>query len=99
MSESKHTPGPWEPYRNPSYWEVRAKGGEVASICPSKYSFGIDAEIANARLIAAAPDLLAALEEIREASEIVLGSDDPEAALARIYDLANIAASKAKGEA
>lgn len=72
-----HTPGPWElqdPMGNEELWVVEQGrqpynwrciatvtivGGEIGDITPTEGS-------ANARLIAAAPDLLAALEEIAE---------------------------------
>jgi hypothetical protein len=68
---SKHTPGPWEFYQragegedhkgfrvttgNPRWWAI-------ATIMPVDGA-GVEGE-ANARLIAAAPDLLAALEKV-----------------------------------
>ena len=54
---STHTPGPWtvDAHRN-----IMATGGLVAF---PGISAGFDQE-ANARLIAAAPDLLGALEEV-----------------------------------
>jgi hypothetical protein len=70
MSEQpKHTPGPWVPEFGESY-RVRAKqdGGQVAIMMNLKGQHGLisrrtGAEVAaNARLIAAAPDLLEALK-------------------------------------
>ncbi len=64
----KHTPGPW--YRgevdNSIYiWEEGGDGGFIAEVS----SEDTDAEtlVANARLIAAAPELLEALELCRKA--------------------------------
>ena len=68
MSESKHTPGPWE-YNDPEkYKQVRGHFSDVAVYAPGN-AFpwrmaeidGPDEEtqIANARLIAAAPDFRA----------------------------------------
>ncbi len=61
MSEQKHTPGPWvsAPQRTNTLI-VAANGTRVAE------SYGVTDEEprANARLIAAAPELLAALKEI-----------------------------------
>ena len=53
---SKHTPGPWEAreHSDGSHWFVDWDGGWTA---------GDELSEANARLIAAAPDLLNALEE------------------------------------
>jgi hypothetical protein len=58
MSESKHTPGPWDPFTQPSFsgwWAVRDNNwNEIGS------GDGGFTE-ADARLIAAAPELLEAL--------------------------------------
>ena len=73
MSESvmsKHTPGPWFATRNIAYWEVVPNNPgmgvpwTVADICPSdpgNPDGGL--QEANARLIAAAPEMLEAIEE------------------------------------
>jgi len=72
-TKSKHTPGPWE-YRPNKYddWGVvrSADGLPVAQACVGRWYKDFDAHRvnktdpgeANARLIAAAPDLLDALE-------------------------------------
>jgi hypothetical protein len=60
---SQHTPGPWFPVRNEYYWEIRTvaercAGKQIGDACASKFfNDGQHAE-ANARLMAAAPDLL-----------------------------------------
>lgn len=52
---ASHTPGPWA--HSQSGWVVRAPGGRpIASISPQARDEG------NARLIAAAPEMLQALE-------------------------------------
>ena len=75
---SKHTPGPWtakvitnshggwkEPTQDIS---ISHEGQLIATYDTSYYEYGPDEEnLANASLIAAAPDLLEALEEIIEA--------------------------------
>ena len=70
MTETKHTPGPWEAVITVcGFWNVREPGGisggrGVATIGFQKIdrSWVIDdVDEANARLIAAAPELLAAL--------------------------------------
>lgn len=71
MSESKHTPGPWE-------WSIRTADESPATLFMCD-DCGVDTDIAamledcdfdtqwaNARLIAAAPDLLAACKETVE---------------------------------
>lgn len=58
---SKHTPGPWEAAHNGNYWEIVAGREFIGDTCASKHLDSGDNGEANARLIAAAPDLLAAL--------------------------------------
>jgi len=66
MSESKHTPGPWFTTRPhlTTYVEARLRPGvlqEVASCGPTEIP---EQSEANARLIAAAPELLQACTEV-----------------------------------
>lgn len=58
---STHTPGPWKAIEWTCHapTTVVAEGGQVIADCGR---VGIDASEANARLIAAAPEMLAALE-------------------------------------
>lgn len=70
---TQHTPGPW--HRTNGYAFIHnALGGEVAKITSSIDS---DAQMeeheANARLIAAAPELLDALKRMTEAAKDILG--------------------------
>lgn len=64
--ETKHTPGPWFTKRegfSTVYVEARIGGGflqEIAACGPT--AAGIQQQDANAKLIAAAPDLLEALK-------------------------------------
>ena len=54
--EAKHTPGPWKAIVDPEGWELVASGrGQTIAT--------FDCSESDARLIAAAPDLLAALEK------------------------------------
>jgi hypothetical protein len=69
MTQSKHTPGPWKVRRNQSTnkpaCQITTKDKEV--ICSmAKGDFGLD----DARLIAAAPELLAACEAALDAVKI-----------------------------
>lgn len=69
MSAAKHTPGPWVLDWNVSRIDVFSSDSAVmvASVRRSAMSEGIDSQArANARLIAAAPDLLAALVEVTD---------------------------------
>lgn len=66
MAQAQHTPGPWS-FRitgwktNPAAIYSSRRPGAVACI-PSRTSVPLDEQSANASLIAAAPDMLAALE-------------------------------------
>lgn len=66
----KHTPGPWDlynPHRSAQYVDQIISDGEYRSIFRIHHDDGIvqsEAE-ANAKLIAAAPDMLEALEYVR----------------------------------
>lgn len=77
MEEFKGTPGPWFEHRegfSTVYVEARLRQGviqEVAACGPTEA--GSDAQSANARLIAAAPELLAALQRLRDYAEDVCG--------------------------
>ena len=68
---SNHTPGPWFPVNNGFYWEVRTDseqhcGEQIGDVCASKYwSLGTHQE-GNARLIAAAPNMLAFAKQVAD---------------------------------
>jgi len=73
---STHTEGPWyvDPNDHPLY--VRAPGGGTVAHCDE--AFHIHRGDANARLIAAAPDLLAACKQMVsefESIAVTLGAD------------------------
>lgn len=82
MSITTHTPGPWEAYHSSGAgWNVRKQHERpgytgLAPVCSMAWwQFDIPGIIddkiseANARLIAAAPDLLAYLETVRELAQ------------------------------
>lgn len=76
---SAHTPGPWKATHNddvPGFWSVSSPSGDVLYL-----SLQEEAVAANARLIAAAPDLLDALRwaanMAEEAVALRRDSDDP----------------------
>lgn len=65
LATSEHTPGPWFPVWNDHYWEISLAddrhGPTIGSVWARET--GVPASsVADARLIAAAPDLLAALK-------------------------------------
>jgi hypothetical protein len=96
MSESKFTPGPWQKF---SRWNERYlavidstpdRDGQVVANCICHVALTNDDCVANANLIAAAPDLLAACEAFVEADNQDGGS--------LAYVMAIEAIKKAKGE-
>lgn len=72
MSAAKHTPGPWSISMDSDLWPMVMGGGNiVANINPESFSAGVAdlvemPSMANARLIAASPKLLAALKSLCE---------------------------------
>lgn len=61
-AQSKHTPGPWRQARSAKFFDiVGADGVVVTEVTPASPILPEDVQQANARLIAAAPTLLAAL--------------------------------------
>jgi hypothetical protein len=60
MLEVKHTPGPWEAIEHPKDWIIKQRV-KTASELRFPALIARAERTANARLIAAAPDLLAAL--------------------------------------
>ncbi|MFN7882944.1 MAG: hypothetical protein ACK5PF_08010 [bacterium] len=90
MSGGKHTPGPWSAQTNGAQWVVHAgRKQRVASV-----HTGLVGQEANARLIAAAPDLLAAGRLLLRAC------DEGDADMAMDgYDLLRAAIAKAEGGA
>lgn len=68
MSESKHTPGPWHVHDR---WYIGTVGEGIRTHAEVKCCVNVPAHDheqheANARLIASAPDLLAAVKELLE---------------------------------
>src|SRR5437879_4477679 len=79
MINKPHTPGPWfaneETYGTPPKVQVREKHGSGTLICMVGNTHASEDKIlANARLIAAAPDLLEALKSI--ATEAAKSDED-----------------------
>ncbi len=95
--EVKHSLGPWKWVQlefSGYYHELHDADGNVVcddGSAQGEYSPQIDVKSENARLIAAAPDLLEALESVLENC---LDSDG----LAAAYEKARAAIAKAKGE-
>jgi hypothetical protein len=64
---SKHTQGPWKSEGKYIFGRSNGLPVELVASIPS-YGDNLDKDSANARLIAAAPGLLAALEQLRAAN-------------------------------
>ncbi len=92
---SKHTPGPWVVDEANTNLVARLVNGVYEYVCevePSSFStreYSQDQEEADARLIAAAPELLAALKRMvldgncRDANYRALANDQARAAIAK----------------
>jgi hypothetical protein len=105
MTDTKHTPGPWgidaDRGFTPSGYErepqivTYASGtgsDEIAKVDPARHTIARAESLANARLLAAAPELLAACEEF------VRKVDCGEARSKRSYTQMKAAIAKARGE-
>lgn len=66
-----HTPGPWRQDADFPLIIVDATGGSLGEMTPGNPDVSDAQALANARLAVAAPDLLAALERMIEAAEIM----------------------------
>ena len=95
--ETKHTPGPWNSrIKSERTWNVGvydAQGNEVAHVSV-KSALTAHRRDADARLIAAAPDLLSALQQIECLDDSVIGVNRIEYA----RNIARAAIAKATGE-
>ena len=91
---SKHTPGPWIVYEFVDGYDIRAPEAEcyVATASDPEAVWGAIGREEDARLIAAAPELLEALENLLKVHEGEGGTQHNAA------DIARAAIAKAKGE-
>lgn len=95
MTQFKGTPGPWEVEDNGYFYDINAGRATVGNVCSSMSWFDNDEHrgpvaMANARLIAAAPELLEALQDALHAYD--KHGEYPE------WDFARAAINKATGE-
>lgn len=101
---TQHTPGPWFAEFNGTYWEVWSNGdfGRIGDACASSASRpehgSLELGEANARLMAAAPDLLAACKGLLDAIHDSM-THAAQAAHAEQIDAARAAIAKAEGGA
>lgn len=92
---AQHTPGPWTAERDlPHNRMPRVHGGDRSLICEcGNMGTEQDQWEANARLIAATPELLEALQDLLGAVDALMPSDGP------LKTKARSAITKARGEA
>ena len=105
MTTRNHTPGPWHfdaqnsgINSDPGWGLLNADGESLGITVHWDRRSSTDTAYANARLIAAAPDLLAALQRLRDAVQTAhVGSDArcKDCAVCVSLKLANAALSKA----
>ena len=71
MNDKKHTPGPWktQPHISLDRLEIRDADGRRIAECAMDFPMSAKTHDANASLIAAAPELLEALQEIVTAAD------------------------------
>ncbi len=70
MTERQHTPGPWRVGHVQGAIVYAPDGFAVANACTYHGRHGhADVQAANARLMAAAPQMLAVLQELRECAD------------------------------
>ena len=98
MTKAQHTPGPWETFLN----DTQVGTADTAEGIAALWRDG-DEQKANARLIAAAPELLDELERILKIADHAYSDPslraDGARALKRIADAAEKALTKARGQA
>ena len=92
---TQHTPGPW--FANDSLQLFAETGQHIASLDSSTEGFEGGTLYANARLIAAAPDLLAALKAFDDAFSHYCEGDPDSDEVSALYQ-ARAAIAKATGE-
>ena len=99
--KTKHTPGPWIVKQVPqdryvTDLHVARQDNEGSYVAIIDKVFNSQSATANARLIAAAPEMLEALEKIKETLDIIKGGEF----FAMNYELllVNRAIAKAKGD-
>ena len=83
MSEVKHTPGPWEPIGNLVRTQFGLGNPDMRGLLVAECPGHTPESNANARLIAAAPELLEALQDALKAGVIDMNGE-PDAARAAI---------------
>lgn len=103
--KGKYTPGPWFAVPNSSFIDIRmgdeSLGQCIADVCSSGYSFDDgdclhgETTVANAKLIAAAPELLAACAFVRDQLDEAQAETEGTAGFHLLLDQLNSAINKA----
>lgn len=105
MSKTAHTPGPWKADLGEAFHVREQDGGRIATLIFMDGPFGFngrrnpDEVAANARLIAAAPDLLEALEATTKALAVAVAAAGGDPETHHVSVKARAAIAKAKGGA
>ena len=96
---AKHTPGPWmkSTHGGISKYSIWSSSGQHIADTNTTKSIGFERCAANASLIAAAPDLLEALQKISNGQEMTGDFTHVETVL-RYQEIARAAIAKATGE-
>ena len=103
---SEHTRGPWSAPLSDGHttgivWAQEPDGGPVANVCRTIANPDV-AQTANAHLIAAAPDMLAALKSLQQPLLVAIDLADQlsreEEMLSKAYHDVQDAIAKAEGE-
>lgn len=94
MNNTKHTPGEWAHTDGSIYSYGVGHGADIATVNTDSAHFTEDEAEANARLIAAAPELLEALQKISQMSD----SGSHEQAMLQMKSIAQLAINKAIGD-
>ena len=101
MSDAaKHTPGPWYATTRKGSWDWVVAHGPLDEICQLFHDgteFNETGE-ANARLIAAAPEMLEALLSIRTIAAYMMSDPAGASCLKHIGEIAQAAIAKAEGK-
>jgi hypothetical protein len=91
---NKHTPGPWHVFKDSSIYSKHAD----YTLAEMVAGMTVEEWDANARLMAAAPELLEALQSFLNWSDSVYYGEDTRRELVRAKDKARAAIVKATGE-
>lgn len=101
MSKFKGTPGPWFAVKNSVYWDIRIYNNDYGQILASTQTnrfipINSEQEKANAQLIAAAPELLEALQDCKD-TLLLCTLIDKSGQAKESFELAELVINKALG--